>query len=471
MADFLYPSPNLLHREAVSELLRREAVDTSCTDLIPGLRKLQSGVDGSKLDLISLTPNEPEDGFRAPVVYFTCKEGKKKKIPPKKGNNSYDEPDQIQSVSPIHAGYSSNKASVMKSRSDVSDFISANGGIKGLGLFKLSGSYARMTSTVEDKNKSVADSEKHEPVFNVRMLPAISLKMTSHMEKFIEKRLNKPFREDAVAYRDFIAQWGTHFFHKADFGGIIRVVMEMDSSFTKTQTEDSIGVQASGIIEGIEIKGGFEKESKSMNEEFKKHTSVTKRILGGDYDRFVKEGYNGWKPTVAENPWLYKGKLLQIHHLFKDQTKADEMREAIEMHMRKALLQSACKMAGNKLPSLTGDQFGQDKKLQSYIDKCNKLMYEDFPEFKDVNELNREIEMAMLWKKKDCEGRGAWGNRFPCGQDTSMKWWTYGCKRGTCWSECGKWKQWCWSKAGKCEGNDDCVKAPTSGCKGSCGWR
>merc|ERR1719209_553725 len=54
-ADFLLPSP---------DLLRREAVDTSsCKDLIPGMKHFQRGVDGARLDLISLDQGE-DDGYR-----------------------------------------------------------------------------------------------------------------------------------------------------------------------------------------------------------------------------------------------------------------------------------------------------------------------------------------------------------------------------------------------------------------------
>ena len=71
------------------------------------MKHFQRGVDGARLDLISLDQGE-DDGYRSPVVYYTCKEGKKTKIG-KTGKKIYDEPDQIGNVAEINAGFSSNK--------------------------------------------------------------------------------------------------------------------------------------------------------------------------------------------------------------------------------------------------------------------------------------------------------------------------------------------------------------------------
>jgi len=397
MADFLHPSP---------DLLRREAVGTSCEELVPGLKRFQCGVDGARLDLISLEQGE-DDGFKNPVVYFTCKEGKKAKIPTSTGKKIYDQPDQIGSVAAIHAGFSSNKADVMKTRSDVSNFFSVNAGIGVPGLFELSASYSKMTAMVDEKKKSLASSKHVVPAFAAHMLPATSLQATPHIENYIKKHLNNTFEKDPEPYRQFINQWGTHFFQKANFGGLIRVLMEMDSSFAKKQTEQKIGVQASGVIEAVKLSGGFESESKSMNSEFQKHTSVTKRILGGDYTRFLNDGFEGWQTTVAEKPWLYKAKLMSIHLLFKDAKKRKEMHKAIKEHMMKAQLEAAMRRAKMKLPLLIGDpaiakdwhrtETSKEEELQSYIDRCDDLIKKGFPNKNEVKELNRQIEKAMLW--------------------------------------------------------------------------
>ena len=87
--------------------LIRYSLSFSCEDLLPGMDRFQSGVDGARLDLIILDQGD-DDGFKSPVVYYTCKEGKKTKIG-STGKKIYDQPDQIGSVAAIHAGFSSNK--------------------------------------------------------------------------------------------------------------------------------------------------------------------------------------------------------------------------------------------------------------------------------------------------------------------------------------------------------------------------
>ena len=55
----------------------RYSSSLSCTNLMPGLRRFQCGVDAAKLDLLSMAQEDAEDGFRLPVVHFTCEQGKK----------------------------------------------------------------------------------------------------------------------------------------------------------------------------------------------------------------------------------------------------------------------------------------------------------------------------------------------------------------------------------------------------------
>ena len=76
---------------------------------------------------------------------------------------------------------------------------------------------------MDEKKKSLASSEQVVTAFAASMIPFISLQITPHLEKYIEERLKLTFEEDPAPYREFIRQWGTHFFHKANFGGLIRV--------------------------------------------------------------------------------------------------------------------------------------------------------------------------------------------------------------------------------------------------------
>ena len=56
--------------------LFRYSLSFSCNHLIPGMKSFQAGVDGAKMDLLILEKAYDDNGFKNPVVYFTCHEGK-----------------------------------------------------------------------------------------------------------------------------------------------------------------------------------------------------------------------------------------------------------------------------------------------------------------------------------------------------------------------------------------------------------
>ena len=73
-------------------------LSTACSNVMPGLNRLRRGVDVAKLDLFSLQPMSADDGFRKPIVDFTCSEGKQINVRTPGGDlRSYDLPDQVHS--------------------------------------------------------------------------------------------------------------------------------------------------------------------------------------------------------------------------------------------------------------------------------------------------------------------------------------------------------------------------------------
>ena len=74
-------------------------------------------------------------------------------------------------------------------------------------------------------NRSVIlETSQHEvPIFRVRMVPSVSLTMSRYAEDYILKRLPATFEESPGAYQSFIDYWGTHYYSRAHFGGVVRV--------------------------------------------------------------------------------------------------------------------------------------------------------------------------------------------------------------------------------------------------------
>jgi len=75
-----------------------------------------------------------------------------------------------------------------------------------------------------------------------------------------------------------------------------------------------------------------------------------------------------------------------------------------------------------------------------------------------------------------------WGKEWPCGRDDDGFPWSYGCLKGSCWSQCtGPSGEWCWTEKEprsvyslKCTTTEDCTQLEVykKGCAGACtvGW-
>jgi len=57
-------------------LMIKRGESVRCEKLMPGLKRFQLGIDITKLDLMSIGPDEAEDGFRSNVVSYTCNQGR-----------------------------------------------------------------------------------------------------------------------------------------------------------------------------------------------------------------------------------------------------------------------------------------------------------------------------------------------------------------------------------------------------------
>jgi len=333
---------------------RGESVECDDNDLMPGLTQFKRGIDITKLDLMSLGTGA-EDGLKPSVIHYTCNKGTKIQFPPSEGEKSYETkklPDQIESVTPKRTSSSSEKVEIMKTCRDVRNVMKANAGIGDiLGLFSLSGSYEKMTSSVTNKSVYLESAEHVESVFNVLMKPAFSrkMKLDEDAADYIED-LPTTFKEDPEKYQTFIDYYGTHYFSEATFGGVIEVLLETSTDYYEKTSDSKVQAEAKATFKAIMIGGSSSGGSKKVDEEFTKNTAKTIRVHGGTTNLFNEDkGFKDWKSTVPGLPYLYKGKLKPIYALFKDEDKKDAMKRAIKVHMDKAQLKAARKLAPSEL--------------------------------------------------------------------------------------------------------------------------
>jgi hypothetical protein len=54
--------------------------DWQCASPIPGIGRMARGVDAAYLDLLPLNIMTDDDGFRAPIINYTCSLGRKIKL-------------------------------------------------------------------------------------------------------------------------------------------------------------------------------------------------------------------------------------------------------------------------------------------------------------------------------------------------------------------------------------------------------
>jgi len=451
-----------------------ESNDKLCEKLIPGLKRFQHGIDIAKLDLMSIGPDEAEDGFRNNVVAYTCNKGKTIKYPPPdptrpdQPEESYDRPDQITSITAINAVESSDKVEILKSSNDVKKLIKADTGFSdSLGLFSLSGSFNKMMSSVSNKSVFLERADHVKPVYNVRMRSARVITMSDDAELFMED-LPKTFEEDPELYQEFIDEYGTHYHSEAKFGGVVRVLLETNSKYYEKKSDLEVEAAAKGTIQNIlSAQGSSSGGSNKVDDEFTKNTAKTTRVFGGVKNLFGKDkGFKDWVNTVADRPYLYKGKLKEIALFFKDPSKKKAMKRAVEVHRGKAQLQAARKLVEAKLPTMKGDMYGKDKKLKGYLAKCDELIEQNNPDKKEVIRLSKDIEEALSWENTSGYCKTKHYREYPCQNGLRV-----GCDNdGICWRLC-KWElggaliHWGWKNVEhqngddmKCSSDRECVQ-------------
>jgi len=460
-----------------------ESNDKLCEKLIPALKRFQRGIDIAKLDLMSIGPDEAEDGFRNNVVAYTCNQGKEIEYPPPDPTRpdqpeKYDEPDQINAISGIYAAASTDKVKILKSRNDVRKLFKAETGLSdSLGLFSLSGSFNKMMSSVSNKSVYLERADHVKPVYDVRMRSARSITMSEDAEKFMED-LPKTFEEDPGLYQEFIDEYGTHYHSDAKFGGVVRVLLETNSKYYEKKSDLEVEAAAKGTIQNIlSAKGSSSGGSNKVDDEFTKNTAKTTRVFGGVKNLFEKDkGFKDWVDTVADRPYLYKGKLKEIALFFKDRSKKKAIKRAVQVHRGKAHLRAARKLVEAKLPTMKGDKDGKEKKLKGYLAKCDELIEQNNPDKKEVIRLSKDIEEALSWENISRYCKRKLYREYPCQNGLRV-----GCDDdGICWKLCtweplGALIHWGWRNVKhqngddmKCSSDKECVqKGAGYGKKGS----
>ncbi|CAG0897906.1 unnamed protein product [Darwinula stevensoni] len=216
-----------------------------CDSLVPWLRKMARGVDIARMDLLPLDFTGP-DGFKRPLFDFTCERGSTIIV----NNTEFQLPDQVWEVTRIPGGWLSPSVQLFKSYQDVrrSMALQVEYEPESSDLFKLafsaSRSYERMQHIIANKSHYIKEVSSFETAFQVDLIPSWVLHLSRLTAVFVDSRLPKSFTEDPGAYEEFIANFGTHYFKSAKFGGLIKLLLETHSDYFENKSDEEMKAQA-----------------------------------------------------------------------------------------------------------------------------------------------------------------------------------------------------------------------------------
>ncbi|KAK7474477.1 hypothetical protein BaRGS_00034299 [Batillaria attramentaria] len=200
---------------------------TSCSNVIPGLFRQSRGVDVSRLELMPLDMMESEDGFRSPVIDFTCDKGNTRPI----GGVSYQQPDQVWLVSNIPSGSMTGSVQIMTSSNEVRESFDVNAGI-GVNsrkfAFSASSSYSKVQNTVLKEEKNVQSLGATFSSWQIELQHVDVLDLGVDAQREVSE-LPATYIENTGAYERFISQFGTHYISEGKFGGLMMMYTETNA--------------------------------------------------------------------------------------------------------------------------------------------------------------------------------------------------------------------------------------------------
>ncbi|KAK7474466.1 hypothetical protein BaRGS_00034288 [Batillaria attramentaria] len=337
------------------------ATGTSCSNVIPGLFRQSRGVDVSRLELMPLDMMESEDGFRSPVIEFTCDKGNTRPI----GGVAYDQPDQVWLVSNIPSGSMTGSVQIMTNTNEVRESFDAHAGV-GVNTrkfaFSASSSYSKVQNTVLKKEKN---AESLGATFSSRQIEL------QHVD-VLALGVDAQVAGSSLISLRFISQFGTHYISEAKFGGLMMIYTETNAIYQETHDEETVSTQVTAVFgQALEAKGGTSSSTATIDSTFTSSSTETIRYFGGEANLMVSDGLAQWQPTIDTNPWLFSTKLVRISELIRDSSKKVAMSQAIDDYLMRQYVTVELVRVLDTLPP-TAQTYPEVADLRKRIDEMSK---------------------------------------------------------------------------------------------------
>ncbi|XP_075265079.1 perivitellin-2 67 kDa subunit-like [Convolutriloba macropyga] len=357
------------------------------------------GVDLTSVDFEPFDMSEP-DGFRTPVIEFTCDKGKTWRNP--FNNITYQMPDQVWSIVNKPGSFKEVETKVYENIIDIKTERTIKAKVKKYwGLFSASASYKKLFNLMMKNQKVITETEIFASTVDAYMAPPEILGLSEDMKTMIEL-LPKNIEDHPEKYFDFILQFGTHFISVAEFGGYIKQTFATSESFYRTKGEATLSVEAKLSFQrffGSYLSGSYDSRISATSQNFLDETSISTRYHGGDVTQVDKSNFGAWQKSIPYNPWLYSGNLIPISELISDEDRKYSMEKAFEAHGLKNYLQE---LKDQILSINEKYQMVDTTLINSLLDSTEELMSKMLPNETEVEQLSSLINYHLVppdwWK-------------------------------------------------------------------------
>jgi hypothetical protein len=289
------------------------------------------------VSLLSAGYDAVSEEFRLPVVQFTYEQEQYFDNPYDDGIVSWKQPDQVFMMANPEVEIDE----VSEVYNDTTEYLVKKARTTGFsvgfffGLFGSSETTISVQNTLKKSSNVFATYDRYYKLFDAMLMPPCcgdgSLQMHQYAAHAIKQlpRYNKDSKDD---YMRFIQFYGTHYLHKATFGGQISMQQVVDTSKLVDSTETFIKRQSGftfGFIITLSFSSAHSDYSRRLTNEFKEASTQSIRYIGGNPEYFSMENSSDWSRTIKDSPSLIQFELKEISELIEDERKRLDMHKAI----------------------------------------------------------------------------------------------------------------------------------------------
>lgn len=361
----------------------------SCKNLVPGLEKISSGVDVSTLDILPVT-TQFDKGFGRSILSYTCANNKKWKDP--FSNRIYNLPDQISSINELPGSIFEAKSSYNMDFESIKQSMAVDVGIEFLpGMFSASSSYQRSLYSMTNQSRYIITVDSFFSAFKVDLRLYWSSEIyNNEFYQFINHVIPDTYDGNENKYHELFQTFGTHFFSSGLFGGMYRMIFEINKSLTQTLSTDQIeaSAKANFFNSVLNLTDDHESSSKYVSEQFVQNSNIIMRKYGGQVFEY-NDNYKKWVESIPEHPWLFNGYLRPISDAFPESLahKKKQVNFATIVYLDKAYLTDIKNALGLYIETVIEKETGKQ-----LIKRITELLKEKIPNHDNVTQIKSDVD-------------------------------------------------------------------------------